>query len=279
MIDLDLSDLLDDELYHQNTDHISASGLKQLSRAPIYYWDKYLNPNREERTETDALRVGKAVHCAALEPKKFSERYICLPEDINLRTNAGKATRDEAIASGKIPLKFEEYNRVAMIAATMQTHESWPAWFTGGHAEYLITWVDEETGVKCKMRADYLLTPDQGALIGLPQGIIPDLKTCVDLRRFRGDAWKLGYHIQAAFYRRGYMAEFGCSMPPVFAFGAWEKESPFVGRVFPCGERFMSAGDEEVSKLLRIYAECLETDKWPAPDGLEFLEPPEWTGR
>ena len=277
MADLDLLELLDDELYHQDTSHISSTGLKYLARTPAHHWERYRNPKREPQVETDALRIGKAVHCCALEPEKFLERYVRLDDEINLRTKVAREYRDELLASGSVPLKAPEYDNVARMAAAMRRHPVWQAWMTGGHAEYLITWVDEETGVKCKMRADYLLTPGQGASIGLPNGLIPDLKTCRDARSFQRDAWNLGYHIQAAFYRRGYQAHFGTYAPPPFAFLAFEKEAPFAGIAYPSSPSFLEAGDREVSRLLRLYAECLASDAWPAyPADLVYLDPPAW---
>lgn len=280
MADLELLELLDDELYHQDTSHISASGLKVLAQSPAHYWSRYRDPHREPRKETDALRIGKAVHCCALEPDKFAERYVRLDDEINLRTKVAREYRDEVLASGRVPLKAEEYDSVLRVAWAMRKHPVWPAWMTGGHAEHLITWVDAETGVKCKMRADYLLTPEQGELIGLPVGLIPDLKTCRDARSFPRDAWNLGYHIQAAFYRRGYQAHFGTYDPPPFAFLAFEKEAPFAGIPYPAGPEFLDAGDREVSRLLRLFADCEESGAWPAyaPD-LIYLEPPAWAKR
>lgn len=280
MADLDLLELLDDELYHQDTSRVSASGLKVLAQSPAHFWARYRDPNREKRVETDALRVGKAVHCCALEPEKFVERYVRLDDEINLRTKVAREYRDELLASGRVPLKAEEYDRVMRIASAMRRHPVWPAWMTSGHAEHLITWEDEETGVLCKMRADYLLTPEQGAPLGLPVGLVPDLKTCRDARSFPRDAWNLGYHIQAAFYRRGYRAHFGTYDPPPFVFLAFEKEAPFAGIPYPAGPDFLAAGDREVSRLLRLYADCNSSDNWPAysPE-LIYLEPPAWASR
>lgn len=277
MADLELLDLLDDEQYHADTSHISSTGLKLLAQSPAHYWARYRDPNRKQQTETDALRVGKAVHCAALEPLKFSNRYVRMDEAVDLRTKAAREYRDELLAGGLVPLKAEEYDGVVALVAQLRRHAVWPQWLAGGEAEYLITWQDEETGVQCKMRADYLLTPEQGSRIGLHFGLIDDLKSCRDARTFQRDAWNMGYHIQAAFYRRGYCAHFGTAEPPPFVFLAWEKEPPYAGIPYPAGDTFLAIGDREVSRLLRLYAECQATDSWPAySDELVWLEPPVW---
>lgn len=277
MADIELLDLLDDELYHADTTHISSSGLKLLAQSPAHYWTRYRDPNRVKKAETDALRVGKAIHCAALEPLKFKQRYVRMDEAVDLRTKAGREYRDELLESGLVPLKADEFDGVVALVAKLRQHPVWPAWLCGGEPEYLITWTDEETGVQCKMRADYLLTPEQGSLLGLHFGLISDLKSTRDARGFQRDAWNMGYHIQAAFYRRGYCAHFGVAEPPPFVFLAWEKEPPYAGIPYPSGEQFLTIGDREVSRLLRLYAECNEADSWPAySDELVWLEPPAW---
>jgi hypothetical protein len=280
MADDQLIDLLDDELYHSDSSHVSASGLKILRQSPAHFWAKYRDPSRERQKETDALRVGKAVHCASLEPAKFEQRYVRMDDAIDLRTKAAREYRDGLIAAGLSPLKAEEFDKVVRMASIIRQHPYWSAWLTGGEPEYLITWEDSETGVKCKMRADYLLTPEQGAQIGLASGLISDLKSTVDARlhSFQRDAWKMGYHIQAAFYRRGYQAHFG-TLPP-FVFFAAEKEFPCASIPYPASDDFLRMGDDEVSRQLRIYAECNATDTWPAyPQEAVWLEPPAWALR
>ena len=56
---------------------ISSSGIKLLLKNPQKYWDKSaMNPEKES-ADTDALRVGKAMHCLLLEPEKFEDEFIC----------------------------------------------------------------------------------------------------------------------------------------------------------------------------------------------------------
>lgn len=271
------TDQLAGDAYHADTTRISASGLKLLARSPAHYWAKYLDPEREPQAETDALRLGKALHCVMLEPSKFGDLYVRLDPALDMRTKAAKEFRDGLIAAGRQPLKADEFDLVCRIADRVTGRPSWRMWFSGGQPEYTITWTDAETGAPCKMRADYLLTPEQGELVGLPFGLISDLKSTTDALAFQRQAWSLGYHIQAAFYRRGYCAHFGVIEPPPFVFGAYEKESPFAGVPYPVSDRLAAIGDREVSRLLRRYVECLERDEWPAyGDDLIWLEPPAW---
>ena len=55
---------------------LSYSGIKDLLVSPLHYWHRNVNPEREERKETPAMRLGSALHCAVLEPKRFEQQYV-----------------------------------------------------------------------------------------------------------------------------------------------------------------------------------------------------------
>jgi len=66
-------DMPEDE-YHA-IQRMSSSGVRNMLISPGTFWQKsWLNPDREDKT-TDAMVLGKAYHCARLEPEKFEKRY------------------------------------------------------------------------------------------------------------------------------------------------------------------------------------------------------------
>ena len=65
--------------YHAS-EGISASGLKLIGRSPLHYWAAYLDPKREPRVETPALKLGTAIHTAVLEPMRFADEYVVVPD-------------------------------------------------------------------------------------------------------------------------------------------------------------------------------------------------------
>lgn len=75
---------LDETLYHADPS-LGSGSIRQLAKAPIYYWqESWMNPLREASGETPALLYGRALHCLVLEgPTEFSKRYapIPVPED------------------------------------------------------------------------------------------------------------------------------------------------------------------------------------------------------
>ena len=57
---------------------LSQSGMKDLAVSPMRYWYLHINPERPEREETAAMRLGTALHCAVLESDEvFMDRYAC----------------------------------------------------------------------------------------------------------------------------------------------------------------------------------------------------------
>jgi hypothetical protein len=72
-----------DPVDYFDTPGLSHSGIKDLMVSPLRYWHLWISPNRPERRETQEMRIGTALHCAALQSSEFESRYACAitPED------------------------------------------------------------------------------------------------------------------------------------------------------------------------------------------------------
>lgn len=69
---------LDDRIYH-TVARLSCSGIQKLLVSPATFWrGSWLDPDRPELDEeaTKAQTLGKAYHCARLEPDQFEQRYV-----------------------------------------------------------------------------------------------------------------------------------------------------------------------------------------------------------
>lgn len=270
---------MSNEDYHAHP-ALSSSGLKLLARTPAHYYAAYLDPEREPRVRTAAMRLGSITHSAVLEPHTFDERFVVLPEGLNRRTNEGKALWAEIEASGKEPMTDDELKKIKKMAAAAHRHPTMQALFGRFHAktEVSIFWVDPETGVNLKVRPDIMTKPYKVA----PNGFICDLKTCQDASEaeFPRQAWNLDMHLAAALYPMGYMAAHGTSEPPEFLWLAQEKTAPYANQIFPCTQELSEYGMLEVRRLLEIYAECREANHWPAyGTGLAKMEMPGWASK
>lgn len=88
------------EAYHawkkDLTNAISKSGLVDFMRNPYAYRWAQLNGVKKD---SPAIRTGKLVDCLVLTPELLEDQYVV--EEVNRRTNAGKARVEEIAASGR----------------------------------------------------------------------------------------------------------------------------------------------------------------------------------
>ncbi len=226
---------------------------------------------KNPKPATQAMRIGSATHHAVLEPDIFGERYVRGPEG----SRATKAVKEaEAAILAERPdaqiLKPVEYDLCISLRDAVHAHPKAHR-LIDGEAEASATWVDEETGVRCKGRID---------MISDKTPTIVDLKTTRDAspRRFPRDFYNLGYHVQAAFYLEGAM-RVGVDATH-FVIVAVEKDPPFGVALYDVSTEALLAGAEEARRLLRQWAKCEQAGSWPAySDRVEQLNLPTWATR
>lgn len=259
--------------YHANAVHsLSKSTLDLIARSPLHYWSAFLDPNREPRVETPAMAFGTAVHTAILEPDAYRDRYVVMPK-VDRRTKEGKALAEsyeaEADAKGAELISQVDDEKIDRIMHAVHDHPVAGKLLATGVAEQSAFWRDPETQVWCRCRPDWL--------IASPLAIV-DVKTTADgsHEAFTASAFKWRYHVQAAFYLDGIAAATG-DRPDSFMFLVVEKEVPFAVSVFYADEEFLAAGRAEYRRCLRIYADCLQNNKWPGYNlAIQPIGLPKW---
>lgn len=181
---------------------------------------RWLNPDYvPERDE--AMDSGVIAHLAALEDHLLEER-ITIVEANSWRTKAAQELRDEAYATGKIPILLERegpgpsFQKILAMRKALQGDDMAQSLLFGtGRNEVSYDWQDEATGIKCKARADRITDG------GVVECTMVDLKTAqaVSPDGFQRSMVRYGHHLRAAFYLDG-----------------WERqeEEPFADYVFVC---------------------------------------------
>lgn len=196
------------EQYHQDP-AISCSGIKNLLVSPMKFWrNSSLNP-RKKYKETDAQKMGTALHCYLMEKEKFWRDYIVLPKlevDSDFyRTESQKPdflerfehckTKDAKTfkyKGGKIVIKEDDFER---IKESVEYFESLPTageLFKDGYMEVSVFWRDKETGLMCKCRFDYLAV-----------NYAADYKSLEKIGKINTSIGEYDYYIQQAFYLEG----------------------------------------------------------------------------
>jgi hypothetical protein len=228
-------------------DAMSISSLKLLRESPL----KFKHALTAPRNETASMALGTAAHCAILEPRKFN------PAVFQGATRRGKDW-DAFLAAhaGELILKQDDVDLIHGMRNSVRSYAPAMKYLVDGQAEVTMLWTDATTGRKCRGRIDWLTSID-----GRP--VIIDLKTTRSAKpmAFGGQAAKLGYHLQMAYYYDGFVAITGEA--PRMAIVAVESAAPFEPAVFSIPEDVILQGREEYQQLLSRLAECEESNHWP----------------
>lgn len=250
---------------------ISSSGLRTiLSKSPAHYWvDSPLNPDREPREETKALKHGKLAHTWLLEGKRFLDRYRIVEDDLNLNTKEARAIKAEAEAAGQTVIRQKDMRAVEAMKAQLGRSIAGPL-FKDTRTEVTLAWQDEETGVWLRTRFD--------ALPPAPRKILPDYKTARSAKPddFSRSMFDYGYHQQAALYMDSVHAVTG-EKPESWLFVVQESDPPYAVTVCQIDPSALAYGRHMNRIAIRRFADCLAADRWPAyADEVVRVDLPGW---
>jgi exodeoxyribonuclease VIII len=231
---------------------LNNSGMKWLEKSPAHF--KAWKEGRLGES-SPAMELGIAIHCAVLEPDKFRDVYVALPDTSHLPTSGKKAAMTKAAkkeleGTDKVPLSFFDYNMVLNIFESVMAHPFARYLIEESEREQTVTWVDKDSGAQCKCRAD---------LIMRDRGVLSDLKSVQDASQagFAKGIADYRWHRQAAFYADGCEAE-------RFNFIAVEKVPPYGVMVFSVPNHVLEAGRQLYKPLTQLYQTCVQKDEWPA---------------
>ena len=234
---------------------IRRSDLWHIRKSPAHF--RYHMDNPPEKTA--ALNFGIAMHKWLLEPETFSDE-VAVWEGGDLRKKETKLRREafdaDCFERGiRCIITEAEFEQIQVMADVVNGDVKASALLDGIH-ERVISWVDPETGERCKCKPD-CITEYEG------QKWIVDYKTTTSCEpgAFERDCRRYGYQFQAGMYTEGvFQAEFEeCR----FAFIAQEKDAPYVLRVYTCDPEFVREGYDQFRELLGIYHFCKQSDYWP----------------
>lgn len=261
--------------YHAHPS-VSASWLKAINRSPLHFWDRYINPNRTDDEPTPAMKLGTLAHCAILEPEEFDKRYIVMPDGIDKRTKEGKQLWADLLATGREPVKRDDWILVANMANAALKYPAMANIMPIAQKELSLFWTDSNTGTECKMRPDIFIAPCDA----YPRGLIIDVKTLPDAspETFPRRVWEGDMLIQAGHYSSGHYHIYGCL--PDFGWLAVENARPHAVKLYMATSAQIEYGIDECIRLMRIYNTCMAANNWPAyGDEIAELELPVYAQR
>lgn len=254
----EVRDDLTAEEYHADLTSVSSTGLRELLEpgcpAQFHHDRQYPQPPKRE------FDLGNAVHAAVLG--KGSD-IVEIPYP-NYRTGDAQTARDLAYDAGKIPLLPKEKEQVDAMAAAVRRHRQAGPMFAPGNgiAERSVYWTDPATGVRCRVRPDWLIVRPEVT-------VVVDLKTTTDAnpKACSKAIASYSYHQQGALYLDGVQAAGLAPEGARFVFVFQSKKPPYLITVRELAGQEEDIGRARNERALRIYADCERTGEWP-----------DWTG-
>ena len=256
-------------------------------------WEKTLNHYKHEIDHpelwesTEALVIGHAAHTATLEPDDFARIYVQPPPPPDDRAG-GKWNRtykehkaawaifkSECQQRGWTELDLEDYQMAVAVRKAVYADPDANELLKGAACEVSFMWRDPTFPTLLKGRAD-----------AIKGSVLIDLKTtqCAAATRFGSDAYKLGYHFQAALYADGLKAT-GKAIDHVILI-AVEKDvdrlktgAPLLVSCYEVSRGQIEMGRGQYKHLLEQIAEAQKSGFWPGyGGGIKDLCFPAWAG-
>lgn len=257
--------------YHAS-EGISKSGLDLIAHSPAHYYGRKIDPNRPPEIEqTIAQQNGEIAHCAILEPDEFSKRFQVGPDVI--RSTKQWKEFESLLPSGVSAIKPDQSIAARRQAASVRCIDDIAKSLSVGHAEVSAYWIDEETGVLCKCRPDFVHDCGDAGVV------LIDVKTCGNASpgEFSRMIAKHRYHVQDAYYSDGFAIASGRRVLG-FVFAAVEMIYPYAASAIALDEDSIDQGRRDYRRNLDTYAECLYSGIWPGY-GLEvqIARLPNWS--
>ncbi|MER5461616.1 PD-(D/E)XK nuclease-like domain-containing protein [Streptomyces sp. NPDC002668] len=244
--------------YHADRNSVSSTGLRKLIAPGCPAQFKYDRDNPQlPKREFD---LGNAVHTAVLG----EGHDIVIVDFPDYKKLDARAERDAAYEAGKVPLLPKEKVQVDAMAEAIRQHaDAGPLFAPGmGIPERSIYWTDPTTGIRCRVRPDWLIIrPDVTVIV--------DLKTTTDANpeACSKAIESHSYHQPGALYIDGVQAAGLAPEGARFFFAFVSKKPPHLITVRELADQDQDIGRARNEKALRRYADCVANDEWP-----------DWTG-
>ena len=244
-----------------------------------------------ERPDSDALALGSALHVAMLEPARYREDVGLGPVNDKTGRTYGRDPqawqRAEAERPGKILLTTDQAAKVALMAATLRTHEKAAAIFPLSTERELSVVADldlvalateYDLPLECDERDTKLRVKERLDLLCPDASLVADLKTTTAATEWelRKSVTDYGYYHQAALYP--YLTRVaGLGEVHHFALIVVRSEEPYRAAVLRVTEESQRIGWQELLPAMALAARCYRTGVWPGwPAGVIDVDVAEW---
>lgn len=253
-----------DSYYHTTEGFISKSSLSLMQSSPFRFFSGV------KVKQTKAMEIGTAIHCAILEPGKFSEQYVLLPDINDKRLKAYKDAANDN--EGKTVLIGQDAKNInGMLNAVLGNEAARGLLTLDGCSEVSGFHIDDETGVKIRHRFDRLINCGVGVDVKKTQSVNEvEISKTIE---------KYGYDMQDALYSDAYESITGEKLKQ-FYFIFVEESYPHEVAVVYLDDISKQVGRDKYRGLLYDY--CYYKDNQQElknNSGVKMVSLPEWALR
>ncbi|MFJ7999037.1 PD-(D/E)XK nuclease-like domain-containing protein [Streptomyces sp. NPDC096310] len=240
--------------YHADKTSLSSSGARKLLAPSTPAHFRYEQDNPPASTKT--FDYGNAAHKLVLG----NGPELVVIDHARWDTKAAKAEVLEARERGAIPLKQHEMDMVNGMANAIRRHPLAAALLDPayGAPEQSGFWIDGPTGIRRRVRFDWLPSIQSGRLI------IPDYKTAADAsnRAMEKDIEKYGYNMQADWYEEAARALALGGDDAELLLVVQEKKPPYLINVIGIEFGSRIIGGAKNRAAIETFAHCMNTGHW-----------------
>ena len=244
------------EDYHMDLTHDSPSSVALFDQSPALYYHSRISQRIPYKPSTPVQRLGSAAHTIILEPEKYDEVVIVIPQDVLAKDGSKKGKAYDTWkwneARGKLDIKQADADAIRWMRDNVWEHKRAAELLTCSTVrEYSVFWTDK-AGHKRKARFDGVLEMDR---------IFVDLKTSCD----PGEAWwrqikQMGTHRQGAWYSDAAVAYYGARYLPEYI--VIRNEAPYDVFVWTLPIEALRLGARQNRETLAKIKACRESGRW-----------------
>jgi hypothetical protein len=266
---------------HQLCDDISLSSspLRTLFHdSSAHCWDACIyNPDAKDKSDTEAMLLGRATHHLVLGEKFFNQTYAIRPATLlGEKWNGNRTTCKQWIAERELKglhiLTPDHAERILGMARSL-SRDPFASSLLRGRIERTMVWRDKATGYWFKARPDNILNHVTDYV---------DLKcvASVDDNSIQKMLADYEYPMQAAMVCQGAKELYGLDRDPAFTFLFIESKRPHCIRPVTVPEPDIEDAHQQIKESALKFQRCWKTSEWPGPGGVkgnaEFVQIKPW---
>jgi len=262
---------LNNNAYHSLKDYWSSTHLKFMhSTSPAHFKEKYMKPSEPEEP-SKAMILGSLVHTLLLTPDEFEKDFFLMPS-LNLRTNEGKAAKEEILSknAGKQPVTDEMLIQARAMRSSALANKEVVKLLEPGLKEAAFFWTCPFSNLNFKAKLDH-----SSSLHWC------EVKTTSSAQpeEFARHAYNMHYDLSLFHYREGLKQVM--DITPKAYFIVIENEAPYVTQVYAVGDGFWETGHSKWLAAVSALADGIQKDNWRGyfpTEGFEtpVIDPPAW---